>query len=145
MSRLALSLAALLLLLPQPSTANGRSEPSAATGPAAASFQVEHTWWIKPGRSGQFIALFKKTRLPALQAEQAAGRLLGIRMSQPQLQGSREQWDFRLTLIWRDQASALAFSQTQRPADNHRQSMEAQLRDEMIADYNEVLVIEESL
>ncbi len=145
MSRLALPLATLLLWVPMATHGSARDDIPAPPVTAEPPFLVEHTWWLKPGRSGQFISLFKKTRLPALQAELAAGRLLGIRMTQPQLHGNRDQWDFRLTLSWRDRASALHFVQTQKPTENQRQSMEEQLRDEMVLDHSEVLLLEESL
>ncbi|MDO4709658.1 MAG: hypothetical protein Q4B94_07645 [Pseudomonadota bacterium] len=108
-------------------------------------FVVEHTYWLKPGRHEQFIALFKKTRLPLLEAERQAGRLLSIRMAQPQLLQGREQWDFRLTLAWKDHASAQQFSASQRnpePAGNSRRAMEEQLRDELVIERKDILLTE---
>ncbi|PJK08850.1 hypothetical protein CO614_10235 [Lysobacteraceae bacterium NML120232] len=121
---------------------------SAAAQQTAAPFVVEHTYWLKPGRTEQFISLFKKTRLPALEAERQAGRLLSIRMAQPQLSHGKEQWDFRLTLTWQDHASALQFSNRQHapePPSNHRRAMEEQLRDELVVERSDALIIEEAL
>ena len=115
---------------------------------AQTPFVVEHTYWLKPGRHEQFIALFKKTRLPLLHAERQAGRLISIRMAQPQLVQGREQWDFRLTLTWKDHASAQQFTASQsspEPASNHRRAMEEQLRDELIVERNDILLSEEML
>lgn len=120
----------------------------AAAQQTATPFVVEHSYWLKPGRSEQFIALFKKTRLPLLQAERQAGRLLSIRMAQPQLMHGHEQWDFRLTLTWKDHASAQQFSASQSRTEttgNHRRAMEEQLRDELVIERNDALLSEETL
>ena len=112
---------------------------------ASTPFVVEQTYWLKHGRTDQFISLFKKTRLPALQAEAQAGRLLLIRMAQPQLMSDKDQWDFRITLAWKDRESALQFSARQPNHESQRRAMEEQLREELVLERNEVLVIEESL
>ncbi|PJK07572.1 hypothetical protein CO610_07900 [Lysobacteraceae bacterium NML95-0200] len=120
----------------------------AAAQQAETPFVVEQTYWLKPGRTEQFIALFKKTRLPLLEAERQAGRLLSIRIAQPQLLQGREQWDFRLTLTWKDHASAQQFSASQRnpePAGTPRRAMEEQLRDELVIERNDTLLSEEML
>lgn len=115
---------------------------------AQTPFVVEHTYWLKPGRHEQFIALFKKTRLPLLHAERQAGRLISIRMAQPQLVQGREQWDFRLTLTWKDHASAQQFNASQSNPElvsNHRRAMEEQLRDELVIEHNDTLLVETQL
>ncbi|RMH93537.1 hypothetical protein EBB59_04655 [Lysobacter pythonis] len=106
-------------------------------------FVVEQTYWIKPGRNGQFIALFKKTRLPTLQAELASGRLSSLRLTQPQLSANKDQWSFRVTQTWKNRASALEFAAREKPADSHRRAMEEQLREELVTDRSEVLVVEQ--
>ena len=80
--------------------------PLAASAQQAKPFVMEHTFWIKPGKTTQFIALFSKNKLPGLQAEKANGHILWIRMAQPRTSAGNEQWDFRLTIGWRDVQSA---------------------------------------
>ena len=144
MNRLLPALALSMLMLLPCAPAQAQSAPAASA--SEAPFVIEHTYWLRPGRSAQFIALFKKTRLPALQAELKAGRLLSIRMSQPQLSGGKDQWNYRVTLAWKDRAAALQFASQEKPADgSSRAAMEEQLREELVVDRSDVLVIEQSL
>ncbi|MDO5609546.1 MAG: hypothetical protein Q4G62_01980 [Pseudomonadota bacterium] len=136
MKRLLLCLA---LLLPLADRAHAQSATSRA---GDSVFVVEHTYWLRPGRSEQFIALFKKTMLPKLQAEQKAGRLHAIRLAQPQLSSGKDQWNYRVTLVWKDRASALQFTSERKTSDNTRIAMEEQLREELVVDRTDTLVIE---
>ena len=86
-------------------------------------------------------------RLPVLQAEKARGRILWIRMSQPRTSAGNEQWDFRVTVGWRDVQSAWDHEETVRPAngsgrDGQRLSIEDSLSEELIVERTDVLVQE---
>ena len=110
-------------------------------------FVMEHTFRVKPGRTSQFIALFKKNKLPGLQEEKAKGRILWIRMTQPRTSAGNEQWDFRVTVGWRDAQSAWDHDEPARPAngtsrDAQRASIEDTLSDELIVERTDVLVQE---
>lgn len=129
------------LLLPFIGSSAHAQSASSALGDSA--FVVEHTYWLRPGRSEQFIALFKKTMLPKLQAEQKTGRLRSIRLAQPQLSSGKDQWNYRVTLVWKDRASALQFAADRRTSDNQRTAMEEQLREELVIDRTDTLVIEQ--
>ncbi len=112
-------------------------------------FVMEHTFWVRPGKTSQFIALFKKNRLPALQEEKAKGRILWIRMTQPRTSAGNEQWDFRVTVGWRDVQSAWDHEELARSAngngrDGARQSIEDTLSEELIVERTDVLVQESS-
>ncbi|MGY0503804.1 hypothetical protein [Luteimonas sp. e5] len=127
-------LAAITALLPAPA----RADAEAGSMP----FVVEQTFWTRPGRAEQFIALYRKTRLPVLQAQKRAGHLLAIRLAQPQLAAGKDQWDFRVTLTWKDRDAALRFAAEEAGAG--RQAVEEHLREELVQERSEVLVLEYS-
>jgi len=114
--------------------------------PSSSSFVMEHTFWVKPGKTSQFIALFKKNRLPGLLAEQAKGRILWIRMTQPRTSSGNEQWDFRITIGWRDAQTAWDLEDAARAISNNRdgtrQSIEETLSEELIIERTDVPVQE---
>lgn len=119
----------------------------AASAQHARPFVMEHTYRVRPGKTAQFIALFKKNRLPVLQAEKARGRIQWIRMSQPRTSAGNEQWDFRVTVAWRDMQSAWDHEELARPAngsgrDGQRLSIEDSLSEELIVERTDVLVEE---
>lgn len=110
-------------------------------------FVMEHTYWIKPGKTSQFIALFRKNRLPGLQAERDKGRVLWFRMAQPRSSAGNDQWDFRVTVGWRDVQSAWEHADSSRAANGNgrqapRQAIEDALIDELIVERTDVLVQE---
>ncbi|MBA3670831.1 MAG: hypothetical protein H0W68_02250 [Gemmatimonadaceae bacterium] len=88
--------ALLLCSMAQPLVAQQRNAPVDAT------FVLEHTYWIKPGESGRFMALFNENKLPLLQEEMAEGRILWMRISEPRLRHGQDSWDIRLTIAWRN-------------------------------------------
>lgn len=119
----------------------------AAIAQESRPFVMEHTFWVRPGKTHQFIALFKKNKLPALQAEKAKGRILWIRTTQPRTSAGNEQWDFRVTVGWRDVQYAWDHDELARPAngtgrDGQRQSIEDTLSEELIVERTDVLVQE---
>ncbi|MDI1253081.1 hypothetical protein [Thermomonas sp.] len=121
--------------------------PLVASAQQGAAFVMEQTYWVKPGKTNQFIALFKKNKLPGLQAEKTKGRVLWIRMAQPRTSAGNEQWDFRVTVGWRDAQSAWGYEEPARPAngngrDAQRLSIEDTLSEELIVERTDVLVQE---
>jgi hypothetical protein len=121
--------------------------PLRAGAQQATAFVMEHTFWIKPGKTSQFIALFRKNGLPALQEEKAKGRVLWIRMAQPRTSAGNDQWDFRVTVGWRDAQSAWNHADAERSAngkgrDGQRQAIEEALIEELIVERTDVLVQE---
>ena len=123
--------------------------PLAFSAEQGRPFVMEHTFWVRPGKTSQFIALFKKNKLPALQAEKAKGRILWIRTTQPRTSAGNEQWDFRVTVGWRDVQSAWDYDELVRSAngngrDGARQSIEETLSEELIVERTDVLVQESS-
>jgi hypothetical protein len=121
--------------------------PLVASAQQAVPFVMEHTFWVKPGKTNQFIALFKKNKLPGLQAEKTKGRILWIRMAQPRTNAGNEQWDFRVTVGWRDAQSAWDYDEPARPVidtgrDAQRLSIEDTLSEELIVEQTDVLVQE---
>src|SRR4051794_34936137 len=92
-----------------------------AVSPSNPDFVVEHTFWVKPGRSIQFANLYKRIELPKLDALVTEGKLKGYRVSQPQYTSGNEQWDYRVTLYWRDAQTAIESS----PLDIDRRKSDA--------------------
>ncbi|MGV8924016.1 MAG: hypothetical protein ACOH1L_11825 [Thermomonas sp.] len=120
--------------------------PLSASAQQDRPFVMEHTFWVRPGKTSQFIALFKKNKLPALQAEKAKGRILWIRMTQPRTSAGNEQWDFRVTVGWRDVQSAWDHDELTRSTNGNardaRLSIEDTLSEELIVERTDVLVQE---
>ena len=75
--------------------------------PAEAPFILEHSYWIKPGKTALFLELFRKNKLPLLQREAAEGRIVWMRITRPRLRsGDDAQSDVRLTVAWRNASVA---------------------------------------
>ncbi len=112
---------------------------------AGAGFVVEQTYWVKPGREMHFISLFKKIRVPVLQAGIKDGSVLWMRLSKPQFNASNEQWDLRVTVAWRDADSAMERIPKAGAQDTHRLAMEQQIMEELIVERNDIPVQEWSV
>jgi hypothetical protein len=140
MRRQTLFLFLLLMLAPFIAAAQQGSTP------LGNAFVMEHTFWIKPGKTSQFIALFKKNRLPGLLAEQAKGRIVWIRMTQPRTSSGNAQWDFRVTIGWRDSQTAWDMEDAARAVSNNRdgprQTIEEALSEELIIERTDIPVKE---
>lgn len=110
-----------------------------------APFVVEQTYWIKPGKELQFISLFEKNRVPALQAKVKEGRILWMRLSKPQFNATNEQWDLRVTVAWADADSAMeriAQAKAAPDREGQRLALEQQIMDELILERTDVPVQE---
>ncbi len=110
-------------------------------------FVVERSLWIKPGRSQQFIGLFKRTELARLDALVRDGSVLWYRTSRPLLGNGRDQWDYRITIAWRDAAAAASHPDFMSPTGAARKgesalSMEQTLLIELVNDYRDTWVQE---
>ncbi len=123
-----------------PLTAVAQQKPVAAT-----PFIVEKTYWIKPGKELQFIALFEKNRVPQLRAKVKDGDVLWMRLSRPQFNAVNEQWDLRITIAWRNAESAIeriSQANAQLTKDAQRLALEQQIMDELIVERTDVPVEE---
>ena len=114
--------------------------------PAAhAPFVVERTYWVRPGKELQFIAMFEKNSVPKLRARMKDGHVLWMRLSRPQFNASNEQWDLRVTVAWRDADSAIErinLSNAQQARDTQRLAMEEQIMEELVVDRTDIPVQE---
>jgi len=119
---------------------------AAQQAPAArAPFVVERTYWIRPGKELQFIAMFEKNRVPLLRAKMKEGELLWLRLARPQFNASNEQWDLRVTIAWRDADSAIErinLAHAQQARDTQRLAMEEQIMEELVVDRTDIPVQE---
>lgn len=119
---------------------------AAQQAPAAkAPFVVERTYWIRPGKELQFLAMFEKNRVPVLRAKMKEGEILWMRLARPQFNASHEQWDLRLTVAWRDADSAIErinLANAQQARDTQRLAMEEQIMEELVVDRTDIPVQE---
>ena len=77
--------------------------PAAAqrNAPADAPFILEHSYWLQPGTTGQFLELFNRNKLPLLKRELVERRILWMRITQPRLRSAdAAQPDLKLTIAW---------------------------------------------
>jgi hypothetical protein len=77
--------------------------PAAAqrNAPAGAPFILEHSYWLQPGATGQFLDMFNRNKLPLLKREVAERRILWMRITQPRLRSADPaQPDLKLTIAW---------------------------------------------
>ena len=112
---------------------------------ARVPFVVERTYWIRPGKELQFIAMFEKNRVPLLRAKMKEGEVLWMRLSRPQFNASNEQWDLRITIAWRDADSAIErinLTNGQQAKDAQRLAMEEQIMGELVVDRTDIPVQE---
>jgi hypothetical protein len=134
-------IAALVLAL-----ASTPMQAAAQQAPAAkAPFVVERTYWIRPGKELQFLAMFEKNRVPVLRAKMKEGEVLWMRLARPQFNASNEQWDLRLTVAWRDADSAIErinLANAQQARDTQRLAMEEQIMEELVVDRTDIPVQE---
>lgn len=90
--KLALAVAALALAAPAAAQRNAAAD---------APFILEHSYWLQPGTSGQFVAMFNRNKLPLLKRELAEGRIRWMRITQPRLRSADPtQPDLKLTIAW---------------------------------------------
>ena len=88
------------------------AQSSAPTGtgtrtPPARAFVVESYYRIQWGREEEFMTLFRKNHLPFLKRQLEKGVLLEVRFDRPpEHMVESERWDFRMTLVYRDAATA---------------------------------------
>ena len=129
-----------------PLHASAQAAQTAQQGPATrVPFVVERTYWVRPGKELQFIALFEKNRVPQLRAKVKDGDVLWMRLSRPQFNTSNEQWDLRITIAWRDAGSAMeqvSRLKAQVARDAQRLAMEQQIMDELVVERTDVPVQE---
>ena len=119
--------------------------------PSDAPFIIEHSYWLKPGKTPLFLELFRKNKLPLLQKEATEGRILWMRLTRPRLRSDSEsQPDVRLTIAWRDSSAAWDDKDPSRFADGLYEDLrsrerEERERDELVLRRSDVPVQEENL
>jgi hypothetical protein len=70
-------------------------------------FVVEYYYKVRWGHADEFIRLFRKNHYPVLKKEQELGRILSISAVSPKYHGTEDgRWDYRVTITWKDAATA---------------------------------------
>ncbi len=106
MKRLGWSLFALALGIGVFPLAFGRASEKAADVKAAPVI-LECYYRAKWGFADEFFQLYKKNHLPVMRKLQEEGRILKIEIEKPRYHATEDsRWDYRVTLTFRDAASA---------------------------------------
>jgi len=88
---------ALLLLV----TLSGTSRtPPPAPGPVVDSY-----YKLVPGKTDEWLELYRAQHLPILQEQQKKGEIVSIVIYRPVLHQGEPAWDYKVRLVWRDFAA----------------------------------------
>ena len=85
------------------SRSTGIASPAIAQrdAPVGAPYILEHSYWLQPGETEHFLALFNRNKLPLLKREITQHRILWMRIARPRFRsGDPAQPDVRLTIAW---------------------------------------------
>ena len=98
-------MAAAMIAFSQPAAA--AAQPPAAEAPAG-RVTVEYYYRIKWGGTGEFKRLYERNHAPLLREMQKGGYIVSTRTDEPftHMAGG-VRWDLRVTIVYRDGASAL--------------------------------------
>jgi len=102
------SLVAMLMLISSASSGRLYAQAVAPSGAASSTaFVVESYYRIRWGSEEEFMALFRKNHVPFLLRQLEKGILLDVKLEAPREHLPEEsRWDLRMTLIYRDAATA---------------------------------------
>ena len=82
-----------------PLKAQGAPPQSGAGQPYVVEYYYKCQW----GHQEEFLNLFKKNHYPLLKKEQAAGRILSVKIESPAYHTTEEgRWDYRVTIIFKN-------------------------------------------
>jgi hypothetical protein len=96
---------AIVLLFAATQTAGVQSAQQASD----ASFVVDYYYKAKWGYADEFIRLFRKNHFPVLQKQMEAGRIREVTAVRPRYHATEDgRWDYRVTIVYRNVAAALA-------------------------------------
>jgi hypothetical protein len=66
---------------------------------------VESYYKLAPGKTDEWLALFKKWHLPILQERRKEGKIVSITIYQPRLHQGLPAWDYKVVLKYADYAA----------------------------------------
>ena len=70
-------------------------------------YVVEYYYKCQWGHQEEFLNLFKKNHYPLLKKEQAAGRILSVKIESPAYHTTEDgRWDYRVTIVFKNGAVA---------------------------------------
>jgi hypothetical protein len=76
---------------------------------SAERYVVEYYYKVRWGHQQEFIELFRKNHFPILEKEREHGRILEVWGQAPRYHGTEDgRWDYRVTIVFRDAAAAVA-------------------------------------
>ena len=66
---------------------------------------VESYYKLAPGKTEEWLEIYRTNHLPVLRELQRQGRILSITLYRPVLHQGGPPWDFKVILVWRDFAA----------------------------------------
>ena len=82
-----------------PLKAQGAPPQSGAGQPYVVEYYYKCQW----GHQEEFLNLFKKNHYPLLKKEQAAGRILSVKIESPAYHTTEDgRWDYRVTIVFKN-------------------------------------------
>jgi hypothetical protein len=110
-------------------------------GPVTIAYYYRTRW----GAHDEFVELFERNHWPILREQLAAGRFLAVEASTPRFHGAgRADWDFLVTIAYRDWAAIEAHSEDEIAArlfpDRERHRAEERRRFELLEAHWDVVL-----
>jgi hypothetical protein len=123
---------------------------NAATPQASEPVSVAYFYRVRWGAIDEFIELFERNHWPLLRDQLASGRFLDVRAATPRFHGDgRADWNFLVTITYRDWASLEAHSEADIAArlfpDQDRYRAEERRRFELLEAHWDVPLEEHAL
>lgn len=83
------------------------AQGSPPQGGAGQPYAVEYYYKVQWGHQQEFLNLFLKNHYPLLKKEQAAGRILSVKIETPAYHTTEDgRWDYRITIRFKDSTAA---------------------------------------
>jgi len=82
-----------------------QSEAQAPSSAPAAGPVVDSYYKLAPGKSDEWLELYRTQHLPILKERQKKGDLVEILIYRPVLHQGAPPWDFKVTLVWQNFAA----------------------------------------
>ena len=84
-------------------TASLRAQGAPPQGGAGQPYAVEYYYKCQWGHQEEFLKLFLKNHYPLLKKEQAAGRILSVKVESPAYHNTEDgRWDYRVTIVFKN-------------------------------------------
>jgi hypothetical protein len=79
--------------------------PERERGTPSAGPVVDSYYKLEPGKTDEWLELYRTQHLPILKERQKQGEIVDIVIYRPVLHQGAPAWDYKVTLVWRDFAA----------------------------------------